>query len=78
MGQDVVGRAGGLAILWNPEEFQFENWVSMPRILLGTFRIIGSSKWILLTGVYGLHLMSERRSFLQNMGTIRRLYPDLP
>lgn len=30
MGQDAIGTAGGLAILWNLEEVQFENWVSLP------------------------------------------------
>lgn len=25
MGQDAAGNAGGLAVLWNPEEVQFEN-----------------------------------------------------
>lgn len=70
MGQDAIGSAGGLAILWNPEEVQFGNWVSMPRILSGTFIMIGSSEWIILTRVYGLHLTGECRRFLQNMVTI--------
>lgn len=30
MGQDVAGSARGLAILWNPEEIQFRNWISFP------------------------------------------------
>jgi len=33
MAQDANGTAGGLAILWNPEEVIFENWISLPRIL---------------------------------------------
>lgn len=56
MGQDAIGSAGGLEILWNPEEVQFENWVSMHQIILGKFRNIGSQEWVLLTGVYGPHL----------------------
>ena len=40
-GQDAIGSAGGLAILWNPEEIQFESWVSVPRILSIKFRNIG-------------------------------------
>lgn len=43
MGQDTVGSARGLAILWNPKEVQFRNWISFPRILSGMFRLIGSS-----------------------------------
>ena len=30
MGQDAIGSAAGLAILWNIEELQFENLVSLP------------------------------------------------
>lgn len=70
MGQDAVGSAGGLAILWNPEEVQFGNWVNMPRILSGAVRMIGSLERIILTGVYGPHLTRKRRSFLQNMRKI--------
>jgi len=78
MGQDAIGSAGGLAILWNTEEVQFEDWVSLPRILSCKFRNIGSREWVLLTGVYGPHLTRERRSFLQKVGTIQSLFPDLP
>lgn len=42
IGKDAIGSVGGLEILWNPEEIQFENWVSVPRILSGKFRNIGS------------------------------------
>jgi len=48
MTQDAKGAAGGWAILLNPEEIIFENWVSMPRILTGRFRVIGAEERILL------------------------------
>eukprot|EP00253_Pinus_taeda_P023904 PITA_23904 len=41
MAQDAEGSVGGLAILWNPEEVTFENWISLPRILSGVCRIVG-------------------------------------
>eukprot|EP00253_Pinus_taeda_P023556 PITA_23556 len=78
MGQDAAGSAGGLAILWNPEEIQFGNWTSFPRILSVMFRLIGSSEWVALSGVYGPHSPNERKGFLQNMKSIRRLYPEMP
>lgn len=78
MGQDALGSAGGLAILWNLEEVQFENWVSMPWIILGKFKNIGSPERILLIGVYGPHLMGKCRSFPQNVRTIQTLYLDSP
>ena len=33
MAQDADGSAGGLEIIWNPEEVIFENWIGFPRIL---------------------------------------------
>lgn len=56
MGQDVVRSAGGIAILWNPNEIVFENWLSLPRILTGTGRILGTKERVLITGVYGPHV----------------------
>jgi len=76
--QDVTGTAGGLAILWNPEEVQVKDWVSLPRILSGSFRMIGSSEWVLITGVYSPHIPRERKNFLKDMQTIRRIFPGIP
>lgn len=54
MAQDAVGSAGGLTILWNTEEVIFENWISLPRILSGVFRLVGTRERILISGVYVL------------------------
>jgi len=78
MGQDATSSAGGLAIIWNPEEIQFENWISLPRILSGTFKVIGSSECTVLTRVYGPHTPTERKGFLQNLKAMRRLIPEKP
>lgn len=42
MGQDAIGSAGGIAILWNPNEIILESWTSMSRILTGLGRIVGT------------------------------------
>lgn len=55
MAQDAIGSVGGLAIIWNMEEIQFENWISLPWILSGTFKAIGTMEYAVLTGVYGPH-----------------------
>lgn len=78
MGQDAMGTSSGLAILWNREEVLFENWISLPKILSGLFRMIGSSEWILITGVYGLHIPRERKNFLKDSQTTRRIFPGIP
>lgn len=70
MGQDAKSSVGGLAILWNLEEIEFGNWISFPRILSGSFRVIGSSEWAILSGVYGPHSPMERKGFLQNLKAI--------
>lgn len=37
-----MGTSGGLAILWNPEEVLFSNWISLSRILSGLFSVTRS------------------------------------
>lgn len=75
MAQDAVGSAGGLAIIWNPKEVIFENWISFPRILTGLFKLTGMEERILISGVYGPHIPRERKEFLKNMQAIRRIIP---
>eukprot|EP00253_Pinus_taeda_P036244 PITA_36244 len=77
MGQDAIGTTGGLAITWNPEELIFENWTSLPRILTGSFRVIGSAEKLLTRGVYGPHIAGERERFLKNVKEARGLYPEM-
>lgn len=71
MAQDSNGILGGLAILWNPKEVIFDEWVSLPRILSGNFIHIGSRHWTMLMGVYGPHIRREKRGFLDNLGKIQ-------
>lgn len=59
MGQDANGIAGGLAFMWNLEEIIFQNWISLPRIVTGLCRLIGSAERILISGAYGLHILGE-------------------
>ena len=78
MAQDADGIVGGLAIIWNPEEIIFENWISLPIILTSLFRIVGSTKRILILGVYGPHIPRERENFLKNVQAARRISPGTP
>jgi len=77
MGQDAIGSAGGIAILWNPDEIVFENWISMARVLTGIGRITGTKERILISGVYGPHVLGEREGFLRNVQAVRRIYPEI-
>eukprot|EP00253_Pinus_taeda_P029818 PITA_29818 len=76
MAQDAEGSAGGLAILWNSEEVIFENWISLPKILSGVCRIVGTKERILISGVYGPHLPRGRKEFMRNIQAVRKLIPD--
>lgn len=78
MGQDANGTAGGLAILWNPEEVLFENWINSPKILTGLFRMTGSAEWILISGVYRPHIPRDRKKFLKDLQATRRIFPEIP
>jgi len=75
MAQDADGTIGCLAIIWNPEEVLFENWISFPRIFSGIFKLIGSEEPILISGFYGPHIPREQKSFLKNLQAIRRILP---
>lgn len=78
MGQDAIGTAGGLTIMWNPEELIFENWTSLPRILTSSCRVIGSAERVLITRVYGPHTRGDREIFIKNVKEARGLYPEMP
>jgi len=75
MGQDATGSAGGLVIIWNPEDVQFSNWMSFPRILTGKASIVGTTEEVFITGVYGPHIQGENENFLQNLIALRGLIP---
>ena len=53
IGQDAIGSAGGIAILWNPNEIIIDNWSSMSGTLTGLGRIVGTPQQVVITGVYG-------------------------
>eukprot|EP00253_Pinus_taeda_P017271 PITA_17271 len=76
MGQDSIGSAGGIAILWNPNDIILEGWTSMTRILTGIGRIAGTKEKVVISGVYGPHTPGEKESFMQKMKAIRRIYPE--
>lgn len=78
MGQDAIGPAGGIAILWNPDKIVFEKWLSMLRILTGIGGILGTKERVLIMGAYGPHVPGERERFLRNVQAARRICPDLP
>lgn len=60
MGQDATGSAGGIAILWNPNEIILEGWTSMTRILTGIGRKVGTKERVVISGVYGPHTLGEK------------------
>lgn len=74
--QDAVATARGLAIIWNPEEIIFENWISLPKMLSGVFRLVGKTERVLIIGVYGPHIYREKQVFMKNIQTLRRLVPE--
>eukprot|EP00253_Pinus_taeda_P008691 PITA_08691 len=77
MGQDAIGSAGGIAILWNPDDIILGSWTSMSRILTGLGRIVGTREQVVISGVYGPSSPGEKENFLNNIQSIRRLYPDV-
>lgn len=70
---DPKGIAGGIAILWNPAEVLTDWWIGMPRILTGSFRLIGQSKWVVVSTVYGTHTRADRDLFLAQLTKLRSL-----
>eukprot|EP00253_Pinus_taeda_P031160 PITA_31160 len=77
MGQDAIGSAGGIAILWNPNDIILGSWTSMRRILTGLGRIVGTKEQVVISGVYGPPSPREKENFLNSMKIIRRLYPEV-
>eukprot|EP00253_Pinus_taeda_P008955 PITA_08955 len=77
MGQDAIGSAGGIAILWNPDDIILGSWTSMRRILTRLGRIVGTREQVVISGVYGPSSPGEKENFLNNIHSIRRLYSDV-
>jgi len=74
MGQDAIGSAGGIAILWNPNDIILDSWTSMSRVLTGLGRIVGTKEQVVISGVYGPPSPGEKENFINSMKIIRRLY----
>eukprot|EP00253_Pinus_taeda_P014726 PITA_14726 len=77
MGQDAIGSAGGIAILWNPDDIILDSWTSMRGILTGLGRIAGTREQVVVSGVYGPSSPGEKENFLNNIQSIRRLYSNV-
>eukprot|EP00253_Pinus_taeda_P033060 PITA_33060 len=76
MGQDAIGSAGGIAILWNQNEIILEGWTNMTSILTGIGRIAGTKEKVVISGVYGPPTPGEKESFMEKIKEIRRIYPE--
>eukprot|EP00253_Pinus_taeda_P035285 PITA_35285 len=76
MGQDAIGSAGGIAILWNPNDIILDSWTSMSRVITGLGRIVGTKEQVVISGVYGPPSPGEKENFINSMKIIRRLYPE--
>eukprot|EP00253_Pinus_taeda_P033811 PITA_33811 len=76
IGQDAIGAAGGIAILWNPNEIILDNWSCMNGSITGLGRIVGTPQQVIITGVYGPPSSGRREQFINSFKTIRRLYPE--
>eukprot|EP00253_Pinus_taeda_P013029 PITA_13029 len=77
MGQDAIGSAGGIAILWNPDDIILDSWTSMRGILTGLGRIVGTREQVVISGVYGPSSPGEKENFLNYIQSIRRIYSDV-
>eukprot|EP00253_Pinus_taeda_P036581 PITA_36581 len=76
IGQDAIGAAGGIAILWNPNEIIIDNWSSMNGSITGLGRIVGTPQQVIIIGVYGPPSSGRREQFINSFKSIRRLYPE--
>eukprot|EP00253_Pinus_taeda_P015439 PITA_15439 len=73
MGQDAIRSAGGLIIIWNPEEIHFSNWMSFPRILSGTAR----KQWIVGGDLNLIKTSGEKRGGTRRMDKVMEQFGDL-
>ena len=73
---DPKGSAGGIDILRNPTEVLTDRWIGMPRILTGSFRLIGQSEWAVISAVYGPHTRADRDLFLAQSTKLRSLHQE--
>eukprot|EP00253_Pinus_taeda_P015539 PITA_15539 len=78
MAQDAEGSAGGLAILSNPEEVTFQNWISLPRILSGAVsKLISEDVWIIGGDFNLIRDLGEKRGGIQRQDPSMDDFNDL-
>jgi len=64
---DVDRSAGGLAILWNPQEVCLSNFVATSHILSATFHVIGLNVRGIISNVNGPFWASQKLDFLESL-----------
>eukprot|EP00253_Pinus_taeda_P023228 PITA_23228 len=73
MGQDAIGSAGGIAVLWNPNDIILDSWTSMSRILTGLGRIVGTKEQVVISGVS----LEEKKGGIRKMDHFMDKFNDL-
>ena len=67
MALDANGSAGGLGILWNPNQVSLTNFVASRNMLSGHFHILGTSIRGVVTNVYGPFQLARKTAFLEEI-----------
>lgn len=74
MAIDSRGSAGGIAMLWNPTNIMVDFWIGLHRILIGLFRKIGTKEKILISSIYGPHILGEIKAFLNSIRMMNNMH----
>ena len=71
MAFDVVGHAGGIAILWQPGEVELSEWRANKYSLMEDFCLLNMGVKGTLGNIYDLSCFLEKHAFIDFLGWIK-------
>ena len=75
---DSKGAAGGIDILWNPQEVNLSGFVATSFFLSVDFHILGTRIRGFFTNIYGPPKVEQKLSFLDSPNFIKKTSEDKP
>ena len=69
---DTKGVAGGIGILWNPNQVSLSNFVPSRNTLLAYFHVLGTVvRWV-ISNVYGPFQLAKKPKFLDELRALKQ------
>ena len=72
MALDAKGVAGGIGILWNPNQVRLSNFVASRNTLSAHFHVLGTTVRGVISNVYGPFQLAKNPKFLDELRSLKQ------